>query len=398
MHRFQNCIILLTVLFSALTFISCDDTGDRTLAAKYNQAAHDARATSDGGCIVVGETVTAGGSMPDFYVVKLDSTGRVQWSKTEGGSRLDSACSVRVTGDGGYIVAGVTESSGPGDPNNYGSYGNMMVVKYGPTGTKQWLNVYGNELYEGCAEVVQTSDGGYALGGYTHSFGNGQFYLVKLNSAGAMEWDEVYGGEETTEVAYSLKETRDGGFILAGSTIVNGRALAMTVKTNSLGVEQWTRTYGDSSVFNWIRSIVETADGSFVTAGYKGTDIMPNNDCNAWVMKLDASGALTWEQTIGGSRLDIASSIQADGTGYVFAGETRSFGSGNEYESDIWAVKLDAAGAQVWSRTYGGADNDTGAAIDLLSGGGYVLAGDTMTGLANGYDIYVARLDSSGNN
>ncbi|HOD16865.1 MAG TPA: hypothetical protein PKI31_19265, partial [Spirochaetota bacterium] len=162
MHRFQNCIILLTVLFSALTFISCDDTGDRTLAAKYNQAAHDARATSDGGCIVVGETVTAGGSMPDFYVVKLDSTGRVQWSKTEGGSRLDSACSVRVTGDGGYIVAGVTESSGPGDPNNYGSYGNMMVVKYGPTGTKQWLNVYGNELYEGCAEVVQTSDGGYA--------------------------------------------------------------------------------------------------------------------------------------------------------------------------------------------------------------------------------------------
>jgi hypothetical protein len=389
MKLFLSFILIFTF---SLSFISCDDsTGDKTYGDSEFQYGYSVQETSNGGAII------AGSSGNDFYVLKVDSSGDIEWSKTEGGDNAETAYGVKETSDGGFVVVASTESYGPGDPENYGSYGNIFIQKYSSSGTKVWGRIYGYNGYEGPRDLKITEDGGFIIAGYTHTFGNGNFYVLKLDVNGNKEWDNNYGTDRI-EVGYAISVVPGNGYIVAGNTIdESGRAKGYIVKIDNSGDEEWSSIYGNSDIFYMINSIITTSNGGYIAAGNTSTDIFPNSSSNAWILKINSSGFVEWDKTFGGNNLERAHDVVAgvDG-GYVFVGETRSYGNGNNTESDAWLVKISVNGVMVWSKTYGGTDNDIARSLAITDAGGYIFAGETMTGFADGYDIFLVKVDANG--
>jgi predicted secreted protein len=187
--------------------------------------------TSDGGYALAGYTNSFGAGSYDFWLVKTNSSGSMMWNQTYGGPGDDKATCMIQTNDGGYALAGYTNSTGAGDDD-------FWLVKTDSSGTSQWSQTYGGPYDEVANALVQTSDGGYALGGLTGSYGAGDFdfWLVKTTSSGTTQWSQTYGGSDDDE-AYSLIQTSDGGYALAGFTASYGAGNydAFLVKTDSSG-------------------------------------------------------------------------------------------------------------------------------------------------------------------
>jgi arginine repressor len=242
--------------------------------------------------------------------------------------------------------------------------------------------------------IVQSSDGGYVVAGRTLSFGAGldDMYVVKLDSSGNVVWTKTIGGR-SWDVANSIIQSSDGGYVVAGRTESFGAGLddMYVVKLDSSGNVVWTKTIGGSSDDKaW--SIIQSSDGGYVVVG--STRSFGAGDVDIFIVKLDGSGNVVWAKTIGGSNEDVVRSIirSSDG-GYVVAGYTKSFGAGG---SDIYVVKLDSAGNVVWTKAIGGSDKDEAGSIIQSSDGGYIVAGHTRS-FGLGGDIFVMKLDSSGN-
>jgi hypothetical protein len=253
------------------------------------------------------------------------------WSRTFGGSSDDRALPVQQTADGGYIVAGVAQSFGAGSWDFY-------LVKTNSLGDTLWTRTYGGSGSDVAYSVQQTTDGGYIVAGYTYSFGagGGDFYLVKTNSLGDTLWTRTYGGSNSDQ-AQSVQQTADGGYIVAGYTSSFGAGLTdfYLVKTNSQGDTLWTRTYGGSS-YERGYSVQQTADGGYIVAGI--TSSFGAGSVDFYLVKTNSLGDTLWTRTYGGGGADGASSVQqtADG-GYIMAGYTYSFGAGLE---DMWLVRV----------------------------------------------------------
>ena len=212
------------------------------------------------------------------------------WNKTYGGTMDDLAYSLVQTVDGGYALAGETGSSGAGGYD-------VWLVKTDSSGNQLWNRTYGGTYDDAAQALVQTSDGGYALAGWTDSFGAGgyDFWLVKTDSSGNMLWNKTYGGTQN-DVAYSLVQTVDGGYALAGSTVSSGAGGedVWLVKTNSSGNQQWNKTYGgtqDDAAY----SLVQTVDGGYALAGYTNSFGAGGED--VWLVKTDSSGNQQWNKT-----------------------------------------------------------------------------------------------------
>jgi hypothetical protein len=326
---------------------------------------------SDGGYAIAGWTKSYRVGGPDFCLVKTDASGNTQWSRTYGGTGSNYARSVVRTSDGGYAIAGFTS---PG-----GSF-NFMLVKTDASGNMQWSKTYGGDYWERAYSVVQTSDGGYALAGYTESYGAGSedFWLVKTDSSGNMQWNKAYGGTNIDD-AYSVVQTSDGGYALAGDTAshIYGKTEAWLVKTDTSGNMQWSQTYGmpvEIDIFAY--SVVQGSDGGYALAGQDWNLILgdPNyGKSDFWLAKTDASGNIEWSKTEGGTGSEYAYSlVQTSDGGYALAGVTNSFGAGN---SDFWLVKI--------APSNGGPPVDCGwpvlvAPVQISSNAGYNV-GDTLT-------------------
>jgi len=184
----------------------------KTYGGTYYDRAYSVRQTSDGGYIVAGWTWSFGGGGPDFFLIKTDASGNVQWAKTYGGTGDDRAYSVQQTSDGGYIVAGYTYSLGAGGRD-------FFLVKTDANGNLQWAKTYGGTGIDSTISVQQTSDGGYIVAGWTDSFGAGSWdiLLIKTDANGNVQWAKTYGGTDW-DFAYSVQQTSDGGYIVAGIT------------------------------------------------------------------------------------------------------------------------------------------------------------------------------------
>lgn len=377
--------ILITLTFFAM---SCDDaTGDKTYGGSGAQQPYAVQETQDGGAVIAG--VDAG----NVYVLKVDSIGKVKWTKSLGGSNADWGYDVKETADGGYVVIASTESYGPGDPNNYGSYGNAWIIKFSANGIKLWEKTYGYDRYDGPESLQITPDGGMIIAGYTHSFGNGDFWVLKLDVNGNKQWDNHYGNDRT-QVGRSIKVVPGNGYIIAGTTNdeATARQKGYVVKIDNNGNEEWSAEYGDTSKFHSFTDIIVSGN-SYVMSGYTSSDIFPNNDSNAWVVKIDSAGMVIWEKEFGGSKLDqLYKIVNGTNNGYVLAGVTRT----NDSNGDMWILKIDINGNQVWSKTYGTSNGDTARGLDVTDAGGYLLVGETMTGITNSYDVMLFRLDSNG--
>lgn len=352
------------------------------------EAAWSVAHTSDGGSVVAGWTESFGGKWTDAWILKLRGDGSIQWQKAYG-KDWEQAASVQQTSDGGYIVAAQTYSFGAGGMDYW-------ILKLDEKGNIQWQRTYGGGADDQAVSILETRDGGYIAAGETKSFGAGNWdvWVLKLDKDGAILWQKSYGGEELDmSSAEPVHQTSDGGYVLTGRTksFGAGGSDAWAVKLDKDGAILWQKTYGGSAD-EYARSIKETPDGGYIVAGY--TESFGAGAMDIWVLKLDRKGNLQWEKTYGGPEPDVTYSIQKtlDG-GYVLAGETESFGAGN---GDAWVLKLTGDGTIQWQKTYGGKAWDGAVSIRQTSGG-YVAAGETETYGAGKLDYWVLKLDGTGN-
>lgn len=278
------------------------------------------------------------------------------WSRTYGGADQEAASSVIQTNDGGYAMAGSTRSFSVGDDEDF------WLVKTDSFGNVEWNRTYGGDGTERAESVIQTNDGGYAMVGNTA----GDAWFVKADPEGNMLWNHTYRGTKSSH-AESLVQASDGGYAIASNTnFTPGGATSYVwlIKTDSIGNVQWNKTLGGGDP----SSVIQTSDGGYALGGYVGAD-MPD----FLLVKTDSEGNIQWSKTYGGEGKDVAFSVvQSMDGGYALAGWTYSFGGGG---SNIWLVKTDSVGKVEWNKTYGG-----GSAWSMVqtSDGGYTLAGTKL--------------------
>jgi hypothetical protein len=338
--------------------------------------------TSDGGYAIAGTTESFGVEYADFWLVKIDGSGHMEWSKTYGEIGNDIAYALVETSDGGFAIAGETEFELNRD---------FWLVKTDSSGNVEWNKKYGGTDFEGAASLVATADGGYALAGYTSSFGAGatDFWLVKTDSSGTVEWSKTYGGEYA-DFSQSLVETTDGGYALAGYTdsFGAGNSDCWLVKTDASGNMEWNRTYGGIN-HEWAYSLVETSDGGYALAGSTGYSGHVGTDF--WLVKTDAFGDMEWNQTYDSTGYDNVESlvVTSDG-GYAIAGYSKYYDYEEKskapnkvdyhpYIYEIFLIKTDICGNMQWNQTYGGTGWDWAYSLVATSDGGYALAGRTAS-------------------
>jgi len=354
----------------------------RTFGGSGNDGGYYVMQTIEGGYALAG-FYTISGNNHDFYFVKTDGSGTVQWSKTYGGIGIDDAYCIIETNDGGYALAGFTNSSGAG---NYDGW----LVKTDSGGIMQWNKTYGGATADDLYTVIQTPDNGYVLCGYTTSFGAGPAdgRLIKVDSAGNLLWSQTYGGAGVDDIV-SMVKTSDGGYALVGYTrsFDAGGTDFLLVKVDSEGALQWNKTYGGTADDS-AHSVVQTSDGGYALAGF--TSSYGSGDRDFWLVKVDSQGNMQWNKTFGGSGTENAVSLAKTSDGeYVLAGSTTSYGAGN---SDVWVVKADSSGTLVWSQTFGGSGADYAYSIIQASDGGYALTGNTASFGVSGTDCYFVKI------
>ena len=357
-------IIRLNLQGNVLWEKSLGGSGSEWTHASVNQ-------TIDGGYIVAGTSESSDSDVSenkgycDYWIVKLNPEGTIQWEKSYGGSAPDILLSLKQTIDGGYIAAGSSYSNDGDVSGNHGD-ADFWIVKLNSQGNLQWQKSLGGSYPEQAATIEQTSDGGYIVAGYSESKdgdlstnnGSYDYWIVKLNPEGTIQWQKSYGGSNL-EAVVSIQETIDGGYVAAGfSNSYDGNVTAnhgkydyWIVKLNSEGTIQWQKSLGGSGN-DLASSIQQTRDGGYIVAGYsesKDGDLSTNNGSyDYWIVKLNPEGTIQWQKSMGGNKSDAASSIlQTKDGGFITAGWSESndgYIYGNHGNYDYWIVKFKLQG------------------------------------------------------
>jgi hypothetical protein len=280
--------------------------------------------TSDGGYVIVGLTGSFDAGNWDSWMIKTDATGSMVWNKTYGGSGYDAFTSIVETSDGGYLLAGYTDSLGAGHSDAY-------LVKTDDSGSMLWNATYGGPEDDGVWSIVQTSDGGYVLAGFSTSFGagNSDFYLIKTDPSGNMQLNQTYGGIGY-DYARSIIQANDEGYVMVGYTdsFGVGNLDFLLVKTDSSG-GGLNDDYG--------RSLVQMRSGDYTLVGY--TWSFGSGGRDSWLVGTDQNGNMQWNQAYGGPDDDGTNWIEKNSDeGIAIAG---SFGySGSVSNSEAWLIKF----------------------------------------------------------
>lgn len=304
-------------------------------------------------------------------------TGQATWQYTYGGYSTDEGNSVLVNTDGNFLVVGSTGSFGAGN-------GDIYVLLLDTTGAKIWSTTLGGPGVEQGKKGVQTPDGGYLIAGITNSIGNGGYdgYLAKIDGEGGLLWEHAYGGSDW-DFLNSISNTPDGGAIVAGQTYSSGSGGgdAWVLKLDGAGAVEWERTYGGSET-DFAHCIIATADGGYMLAGGYTT----NTDQNAWLVKLDIAGEQQWDVQEGGDSLDYANSViqTADG-GYAVVGVTRSF----SVYIEALHFKVDMVGGLQWLHNWGQINNQESLDQVELPDGRLLSVGYVNTAGSGGRDMFI---------
>jgi hypothetical protein len=448
----KKTILLLMTFIGQFILVSAqpDIQWQKSLGGTYYEEAFSIQQTSDGGYIVVGDTESndgdvsgnhdTTGTFSDYWVVKLDSIGNIQWQKTFGGTRGDYAYSVIQTVQGDFIIAGGT-SSNDGDVTgfhgavdsycsddgfNFSRCRDCWIVKLDSSGNLIWGKTFGGTKDDNAKSIIQASDGGYIFAGLTQSIdgdisennGSCDFWVVKLDTSGNFQWEKCLGGTKN-EKAYSIQLTNDNGYIVAGYSYSNDGDISghhgsvdtadcWIVKIDSIGNIQWQKCLGGTKI-DAANSIQQASDGGFIVAGRSFSN---NGDVTGhhgytgspdfWVVKLDNTGNILWQKSLGGTGYEIALSIHlTNDNGFIIAGFANSSDgdvTGNHGGGDYWVVKLDSTGNIQWQKCLGGTDSDGANSIDLVDNGGFIIAGwsnsndSDVSGNHGDYDFWVVKL------
>jgi hypothetical protein len=349
----------------------------------------------------------------DYWLVKTDSMGVIQWQNTIGGDSDDVLRCVHQTIDGGYILGGYSYSDISGDKTEAAFGGSdYWVVKTDSLGVIQWQKTIGGSLVDNMRSIIQTSDGGYIMGGESNSHpsgnktvnthGGNDYWTVKIDSTGNIQWQSSHGGTNE-DLQYSIIQTTDGGYLQGGysrsnangdKTVgTNGNDDYWLIKTDSAGTIQWQKGYGGND-YDQLQSMQETSDGGFILGGYSQSPVSGDKtqSCRGWydywVIKTNNAGTIQWQNTIGGDSVDYLYSIrQTSDHGYIMGGSSASHLSGdkttNSYGgSDYWVVRIDSVGAIQWQKQLGGTLNDIARSVWQTTDGGYLTGGDAYSGIS----------------
>ncbi len=348
------------------------------------------------------------------------------WQNSYGGTQLDRASSVCLTSDNGYVIGGGTLSNDGDVSGNHGG-SDFWVIKLDALGVLQWQRCLGGSKDDKLECINSTSDGGFITCGYAISI-NGNVsghhnsgweldgWVVKLNSLGNIQWQKCLGGEDTDAMFYT-EETFDGGYITGGITYSDDGDVTLNkgirdcwvVKLDSLGNIQWQKTYGGSN-YDLLNKIIQLADSSYIFTGYSNSsdgDVSNNYyGDDVWVVKLDAEGNMEWENSYGGSGTDHSSCIaQSINGGYTISALSFSDDgdvSGGHGNFDAWILEIDSLGNLIWQNCYGGSESDQAKWLSKTADGGNIITGVTgsydgdVTGNHGGFDCWVIKTDSIG--
>jgi len=361
----------------------------------YNYVIKSIQQTTDGGYILAGYKAVCIWPNEDYYtdiwVMKIDSNGDVSWQKTYDGSKLDGASSIQQTTDGGYIVVGTNflDTGGP----------TFSVLKLDNSGNITWQKAYMGSI-DSIYSIHQTTDGGYVMAGYTQSFGvSGDFWVWKLDNSGNVTWQKTYGGSGFDE-ASSIQQTTDGGYIVAGHTWSFGVGYRdfWVLKLDGNGNVTWQKTYGGYGE-EQAYSIQQTTDGGYIVAGFTRS-FGPCCNNNFWVLKLNGNGGVSWQKVYGQSTAltnysnSAYSILQTMDGGYIVTGFAELY---SDVENDIMVLKLDSSGNITWQKRYWESNSDFAYCIQQTTDGGYIVAGYTMS-FSDGYGdrALVLKLNNNG--
>ena len=274
----------------------------------------------------------------------------------------------------------------------------LLILNLSQTLNAQWARTYGTSGYDHAFSIQQTNDGGYIVAGSTEindindNYGYDQFdfWILKLTSDGEIEWQKILG-EDSDDYSYSIQQTSDGGYIIGGRITHKGWGVGI-IKLSSDGNVEWQKYYGIETSAEAF-SIQQTSDGGYVVAGNIRL-FEAGRKWEVWILKLDSRGVVEWNKSYGGFEDENANFIyQTSDGGYIIAGNTYSFGVGAD---DVWILKLNLLGEVEWQKTYGGNENENVYSIQQTSDGGYILAGYSSSFGSNSPDLWIFKIDSEG--
>jgi hypothetical protein len=373
--------LLVSILgFSQINF-------ERTYGGADFEQGYSAMQTSDGGYVLVGNTGSYGVGAADVYLVKTDVFGDTLWTQTYGGPGTDYGYDIAQTIDSGYIIVGYTESYGSGDADVY-------LIKTDYYGNALWTKVIGGTAWDVGKSVIQTSDGGYIVAGKTNSYGKGfdDVYLIRTNASGDTLWTRTYGGPYS-DVGESVFAENDSTFVIIGvyaNIGISGNDVFL-IKIDADGDTIFTRTYGGSN-YDMGYSGCKTFDGGFIISGRTSSfgDILGD----VLLIKTNSLGDTLWTRFLEKPNINEGRSIeQTSDSGYIIAGITDS--SGNCI-SDVYLIKTDAIGDTLWTRTFGDGDLDYGYSVSITDDGGFLIGGYKGSSNPASSDMYLIKTNSNG--
>jgi hypothetical protein len=354
----------------------------QTYGGAGDDEAASVQQTYEGGYIVVGTTNSLGAGMTDIWLLRVDERGERVWDKTFGGSADDRGRSVRQTYDGTFVIAGSTNSKGAGGSDAW-------LIKTDLDGNVIWDRTFGGPGSDDAVAVRQTFDGGFVVAGVTCSDGAGDenVWLIRTDASGNPVWSRTYGSAGS-DVAASVRQTSDRGYVIVGTTdsYGSGGKDIWLVKTDSFGDVLWTKTFGGIED-DYAGSGIETPEGGYAIVGTRGT-----NGGDVWVIKTDAEGGLLWSETDRVDYEDHGAWIELTAGGdYVIVGYTYS-SSLYHYASDVLMELYSAFGNDVSGAPCGELNDDEYAACtQQTNDGGLIIAGNTRAHRDGQYDFWLIK-------
>jgi hypothetical protein len=351
----------------------------RTYGGRRENDARCIRATYDGGYIMAGfsNSFPRPYEVSTLWISKLDLTGEIQWQQAIEVSNPDRGFAVRQTKDEGYIAACSTGASS-GETND------ILVVKLSSSGASEWSKPYGGSQNESVSAIQQTLDGGYIIASSTESFGAGKsdIWVLKIDAQGKIVWQKTYGGE-LDDAASAVLQTQDGGYIVGGSCGSSGCVL----KLAGGGKIEWARACGGQE----IRSVEEIPSVGYIAAGATRGGA---GKTDLYVVKLGTHGEIKWQRVYGGTKDDSANSVQPTrGGGSIVAGVTESFGAGGK---DFWVLRLGSDGSRIWEETCGGVNAEEAYSVLQSADGDFIVGGTTESFGFGTKNALILKLTSSG--
>jgi hypothetical protein len=384
---FMMVLLLSTLVFTGFfSPVQAATTWTQTFEGGFNDRVDYLIETSDGGFAIAGNHYISGEELADFWLIKTNSSGDIEWNHRY--NRTDEHLGIGglvQASDGGFAIAGKIV-----DANQ--SY-LISLIRLNETGNLLWEKEVGSGPSDSANALIQASDGGFAIAGKTLGYGgSSDFWLIKTDANGTLEWDHKYGGIYDEE-ASTLTETSDGGFAIAGNSYsaVDNSSLAynpMLINTHPNGSILFWQIYGNEDV-EITHALVTASDGGYALAGVNATLI--SLDFDYWLIKTDADGYIEWKNSYEGTvetYVDHVGLVTTPDGGLALAG---SKGSWSE-KIDTFLLKTDVYGNMQWNQTYTLPDYgmDCGCLV-VTSDGGCALAGQT-----NYNDIFLIKTDESG--